>query len=76
MQIFESARVEAPLGIKREYRKRASNDPHRLSVHRRDNHIGPARSLPGENGQKVVCRISQRRFRLRNRWKGCRDISG
>jgi hypothetical protein len=42
---FESAWIEATVGIKREDGKRASNDAHRLSVHQLDNHVGHAYSL-------------------------------
>ncbi|WP_160109946.1 hypothetical protein [Caballeronia choica] len=45
MLIFESAWIEATVGIKREDGKRASNDAHRLSVHQLGNHIGHAYSL-------------------------------
>jgi hypothetical protein len=37
--IFESAWVEAALGIKREDGKRASHDPYRISGHKLDDHI-------------------------------------
>ncbi|WP_160110158.1 hypothetical protein [Caballeronia choica] len=45
MLFFESAWIEATVGIKREDGKRASNDAHRLSVHQLDNHVGHAYSL-------------------------------
>lgn len=55
----ELARVKASFVIEREYRKRGPNYAGRLSANELDNNVGHAYSLPRENREAMVCRISE-----------------
>ena len=59
LQLAELARVKASFVIEREYRKRGPNYAGRLSASELDNDVGHAYSLPRENREAMVCRISE-----------------
>lgn len=57
--LAEFARVKASFVIERENRKRGPNYAGRLSANELDNNVGHAYSLPRENREAMVCRISE-----------------